>query len=35
MSMTGAVADAIALGHDLAEEMIADGAGALVGERVR
>ncbi|HET7328333.1 MAG TPA: hydroxymethylbilane synthase [Nocardioidaceae bacterium] len=34
MSTTGAVADAIGLGRALAEEMIAEGAGALVGERV-
>lgn len=33
MSTTGAVADAIVLGRELAEEMIAEGAGALVGER--
>jgi len=34
MSATGAVDDAIDLGRTLAEEMIAEGAGALVGERV-
>ena len=33
-STTGAVADAVDLGRMLAEEMIAEGAGALVGERV-
>lgn len=34
MSTTGAVTDAIELGRTLAEQMIAEGAGELVGERV-
>lgn len=34
MSTTGSVADAITLGRSLAEEMIVEGADALVGERV-
>jgi hydroxymethylbilane synthase len=34
MSITGPVADAVELGRRLAEEMIAEGADSLVGERV-
>jgi hydroxymethylbilane synthase len=34
MSMTGAVADPVGLGKALADDMIADGASALLGERV-
>ena len=34
MSTTGAVDDPVGLGKSLAEDMIADGASALLGERV-
>ncbi len=35
MSTTGSVDDPVALGRALADDMIADGASALIGERVR
>jgi hydroxymethylbilane synthase len=34
MSTTGPVDDPVALGRALADDMIADGASALIGERV-